>query len=189
MKSRGNILNHVSYETWGGNKRNTETGAMNQAARQGQADVLKLADSFSQQLGVTARRVAQLFAGQYAAQCGLNPAEWRVLAVIAEQGTVSPSVVSAASDMDKVRVSRAVASLVQRGLVKQATDTRDGRVRQLSLTRKGATAHATAEPLTRKLESALAEGMSKADFAALRKALAMLDAQAARLGAQPTEAD
>lgn len=162
---------------------------MSQVAKTGQADVLKLAESFSQQLGVTARRVAQLFAGQYATQCGLNPAEWRVLAVIAEQGTVSPSTVSAASDMDKVRVSRAVASLVQRGLVKQATDTRDGRVRQLSLTRKGAAAHATAEPLTRKLETALADGMSKADFAALRKALSLLDAQATKLSAQPDEAD
>lgn len=155
---------------------------MNQTTRSGEAEILKLADSFSHQLGVTARRVAQLFASQYGTQCGLNPAEWRVLSVIAEQGTVSPSAVSAASDMDKVRVSRAVASLVQRGLVRQVTDTRDGRVRQLSLTRKGATAHASAEPLTRKLETALADGMTKADFMALRKALSLLDAQAVKLG-------
>jgi len=160
---------------------------MSQVVKPGQADVLKLAESFSQQLGVTARRVSQLFAGQYATQCGLNPAEWRVLAVIAEMGTVSPSTISAASDMDKVRVSRAVASLVQRGLVKQATDTRDGRVRQLSLTRKGAIAHATAEPLTRKLETALADGMSKSDFAALRKALSLLDAQAGKLSGPPSD--
>jgi len=155
---------------------------MNQTTRSGETEMLKLAESFSHQLGVTARRVSQLFANQYDTQCGLNPAEWRVLSVIAEQGTVSPSAVSVASDMDKVRVSRAVASLVQRGLVKQVTDTRDGRVRQLSLTRKGATAHAAAEPLTRKLEAALADGMSKADFAALRKALSLLDAQASKLG-------
>jgi DNA-binding MarR family transcriptional regulator len=154
---------------------------MNQTNRSGEAEMLRLADSFSHQLGVTARRVSQLFAGQYEAHCSLNPAEWRVLSVIAEQGTVSPSAVSVASDMDKVRVSRAVASLVQRGLVKQVTDTRDGRVRQLSLTRKGATTHAAAEPLTRNLETALADGMSKADFAALRKALSLLDAQAAKL--------
>ena len=43
--------------------------------------------------------------------------------------------------MDKVKVSRAAASLVARGLLRQTQDPRDGRARLLRLTCRGATAH------------------------------------------------
>ena len=52
-------------------------------------------------------------------------------------GTLSPSAVGEATAMDKVKVSRAAASLVARGLLRQTQDPHDGRGRLLRLTRKG----------------------------------------------------
>jgi len=154
---------------------------MNAPAKTMVNDAFVLTDSFSHRLNVTARRVAQIFARRYAAECHLNTAEWRVLAVIAAHGAMSPSQVGVAAEMDKVKVSRAVATLVQRNLVRQVTDSRDGRMRVLTLTRKGITSYSEAAAVTRELEATLAESMNKADWAALRKTLGQLDAHAARM--------
>ena len=73
--------------------------------------------------------------------------------------------------MDKVKVSRAAASLVARGLLKQTHDPKDGRGRLLRLTRKGVTVHQGMVPLACELEEQLAEGMSRTEWGGLLKAL------------------
>jgi DNA-binding MarR family transcriptional regulator len=76
--------------------------------------------------------------------------------------------------MDKVKVSRAAASLVARGLLKQAQDPDDGRGRLLRLTRKGAGVYAGIKPMADEVEAALAAGLSRTEWNALQKALAKL---------------
>jgi DNA-binding MarR family transcriptional regulator len=78
--------------------------------------------------------------------------------------------------MDKVKVSRAAASLVARGLLKQAPDPSDGRGRLLSLTRKGVATHRGVVPLARELEVQLASGLGRTEWHALLKALSRLTA-------------
>ena len=73
--------------------------------------------------------------------------------------------------MDKVKVSRAAASLVARGLLRQAPDPEDGRGRLLRLTRRGTSVYEGMVPLATELEGQLAEGMSKAEWTSLLKAL------------------
>jgi DNA-binding MarR family transcriptional regulator len=123
-----------------------------------------------------------LFQRRYSAAYGLTIPEWRVLATIGRFGTVSPSAVTEWTAMDKVKVSRAAASLVARGLVKQAQDPRDGRGRLLSLTRKGIAVHQDVVPLARELEASLSHGLSRTEWAALRKALPRLNAHALDIG-------
>lgn len=159
---------------------------MNSTTRVTMPETFTLADSFSHRLNVVARRVTQIFARRYVAECGVNISEWRVLAVVAERGPISPSQVSVAAEMDKVKVSRAVATLVQRGFLKQVTDARDGRMRILSLTRKGASAHAQAAEITRDLETSLAAPVARGDWALMGRVLAQLDATAIGLGAGTT---
>lgn len=156
---------------------------MNQPKSDNPNGAVGIAASMSYQLEITAKRVARLFAKQYETKCKISSAEWRALAVIADQGTTTPSAISAASTMDKVTVTRAVAGLANRGLVKRVLDSHDGRVYRLSLTRKGMSAHAVAEPLTREVESSLAAGMSTDDFAALWKGLKLLHERAGKLAA------
>lgn len=140
------------------------------------ASGFRLEDFLPYQLSVTANRVSRLFAKHYSESFGLSIPEWRVLSVVGRFGTISPSSVSEWTGMDKVKVSRAAAALVHRGLLRQVQDPTDGRARVLSLTRKGTKTHEGVVPLARKLEASLVAGMGKADWTALHKVLQRLNA-------------
>jgi DNA-binding MarR family transcriptional regulator len=80
--------------------------------------------------------------------------------------------------MDKVKVSRAAASLVARGLLRQSQDPSDGRGRLLRLTRRGVGVYQGMVPLACELEGQLAEGFSRSEWNVLLKALDKLSAHA-----------
>lgn len=139
-------------------------------------DDFRLEDFLPYQLSVAANRVSRLFSSRYSRAYGLTIPEWRVLATIARFGTVSPTAVGEWTAMDKVKVSRAAAGLVARGLVRQLPDPKDGRGRLLRMTRKGETVHQGVVPLARALEATLAEGVGRVQWVALSKALVRLNA-------------
>ena len=138
-------------------------------------DGFNLEEFLPYRLSVTSNRVSRLFTKQYSTQFGLTIPEWRVLAIIGRFGTLSPTMVGAYAAMDKVKVSRAAASLVARGLLKQSPDPKDGRGRLLRLTRKGTTVHGGVVPLAQEIEATLAQGLTRAEWAALNKVLVKLN--------------
>ena len=105
---------------------------------------------------------------------GLSIAEWRVLVVVARFGPITPSVVAERSDMDKVKVSRATASLVASGLLEQGPAPHDGRARLLRLTEKGQSLHDRIVPMSQALERQLASGLSDEEWKSLRHGLGRL---------------
>jgi DNA-binding MarR family transcriptional regulator len=129
-------------------------------------------------LSVAANRVSRMFARRYSEAYGLSIPEWRVLAIVGRSGTVSPSLVGESTAMDKVKVSRAAASLVARGLLRQTHDPADGRGRLLRLTRRGTSVYEGMVPLACELEGQLAEGMTRTEWSTLLRALGKLDAHA-----------
>jgi DNA-binding MarR family transcriptional regulator len=139
-------------------------------------EAFRLEDFLPYRLSVAANRVSRLFARRYSEAYGLTIPEWRVLAMVGRFGTLSPSAVGEWTAMDKVKVSRAAASLVERGLLRQTPDPRDGRGRLLRLTRKGIAVHQGMIPLAHELEEQLAEGMSRTEWNGLLKALEKLSA-------------
>ena len=141
-------------------------------------EVFRLEEFLPYRLSVAANRVSRLFARRYSEAYGLSIPEWRVLAMIGRFGTLSPSAVGEWTAMDKVKVSRAAASLVTRGLLRQTQDPRDGRGRLLHLTRKGAAVYQGVVPLACELEEQLAEGMSRTEWSNLLKALEKLSTHA-----------
>ena len=138
----------------------------------------KLEDFLPYRLSVAANRVTRLMAHRYSEAYGLSIPEWRVLSMVGRFGMLSPSVVGERTAMDKVKVSRATASLVSRGMLNQSQDPNDGRGRLLRLTRKGNSVYEGLVPLARELESQLADAMSRTEWAGLLKALDKLGAQA-----------
>ena len=153
------------------------------AARNGNApangDAFRLEEFLPYRLSVAANRVSRLFARRYNAAYGLSIPEWRVLAMVGRFGTLSPSAVGESTAMDKVKVSRAAASLVARGLLKQTQDPNDGRGRLLRLTRRGVAVQQGMIPLACELEEQLAGGMSRNEWGGLLKALDKLAAHVA----------
>lgn len=129
------------------------------------------------QLSLAANRVARLFARRYADAFGITIPEWRVMAVVGRHEGISPSRVSERTGMDKVKVSRAAASLVARGLVRQTADPGDGRARVLRMTRKGERIYAGMVPLAREIERELQSGLSRTEWGMLERLLGKLGAQ------------
>jgi DNA-binding MarR family transcriptional regulator len=88
-------------------------------------------------LSVAAARVSRRFARLYEGETGLSVPEWRVLAHLAQAGSVSVRDVFARVDMDKSTVSRAAARLEEAGLVSKLGHDADRRLVQLTLTPAG----------------------------------------------------
>ncbi len=139
------------------------------------AEDFKLEDFLPHRLAVAAQRVNRMMSHRFEDASGVSIPEFRVLAAIGRYGVLSPSMVGERTAMDKVKVSRAGASLVARGLLKQSQDPTDGRGRLLRLTRKGATACQNLIPLAREIEEELARGLGRAEWTSLAKALHRLD--------------
>jgi len=133
-----------------------------------------LEDFLPYRLSVAASRVARLCARRYAEAYGLAIPEWRILAIVGRFGMLSPSAVGECTAMDKVKVSRAAANLVSRGLLRQTQDPADGRGRLLRLTRRGVAVYEGMVPVACELEEQLAEGMTQAEWNLLLRALEKL---------------
>jgi DNA-binding MarR family transcriptional regulator len=128
------------------------------------------------QLAVTAARLTRVFARQYHEEVGVSVPEFRVLTVVGRNAGISPSAVGERAMMDKVKVSRAAAALVSRGLLKQSPHPTDGRARMLKLTKKGESLLTTLVPLAEDIENRFAAQMGKGGWASLRQALEKLNA-------------
>ena len=88
-------------------------------------------------LSVLSNRVSQTIAGAYARRFGLGVTEWRVIAVLGRYPGLSANAVAARTAMDKVAVSRAVARLLERGLIQRDTHDDDRRRSVLELSGAG----------------------------------------------------
>jgi DNA-binding MarR family transcriptional regulator len=140
--------------------------------------VFRLEDFVPYRLSVAAETVSQVIARLHLTPSGLAMSEWRLLAAVGRYTVLSPTAAGERTSMDKVKVSRAAASLVARGLLRQTQDPNDGRGRLLRLTRKGSTVYTSVAPVARNIEDALMPGLTKAEWNVLHKALGKLSEHA-----------
>jgi DNA-binding MarR family transcriptional regulator len=103
-------------------------------------------------LSILSNRASGAIARHYSDRFGLSVPEWRVMAVLGQTPVLSARDVAARTAMDKVQVSRAVASLVEARRVKRDEDEVDGRITRLSLTSKGQAIYDEVVPLALHLE-------------------------------------
>jgi DNA-binding MarR family transcriptional regulator len=132
-------------------------------------------------LSVLSNTVSDAIARLYRDRFGLSIAEWRCMAVLGRFAPCPARDVAARTAMDKVQVSRAVASLRARGLALQATDTRDRRRSKLALSAAGRRMHDEIVPLARAAEARLLLDLAPEDRAHLGALLARLQNAAAGL--------
>jgi DNA-binding MarR family transcriptional regulator len=128
-----------------------------------------LASFLPYQLAVVAQRVSKGFAERYRAEFGLTIPEWRVLAHLAQAGTVSVREIQARVDMDKSRVSRAAARLESAGLVEKRGNEGDRRLLDMRLTPAGQALFARIVPIARAYEAEVMAGLSDDFRASLRR--------------------
>ncbi|MDE2133374.1 MAG: winged helix-turn-helix transcriptional regulator [Alphaproteobacteria bacterium] len=139
-------------------------------------------------LSVLTNRVSGAIARHYADRFGLTIPEWRVMAVLGDTPGPSARDVAARTAMDKVQVSRAVASLTAARRVERAQDEEDGRVAHLFLTRAGRAVYDEIVPLALHLEETLLSALSAKERRTFDRLLAKL-ARQVQNGVQDGRAD
>lgn len=132
-------------------------------------------------LSVLSNRVSDAIARQYSERFALSIPEWRVMATLGNTPWLSASEVAQRTAMDKVQVSRAVASLVETERVERMPDAEDGRIVRLALSRDGQAAYRQIVPLALELEARLVATLTAEERKNLDKIMQKLNRQIALL--------
>lgn len=140
------------------------------------AKPLKLAEFLPYKLSVLSNTVSKRIAEHYEAEFGINVRQWRVMAVLGDAPGLNATEISERTAMDKVAVSRAVASLVEGCILRREATQEDGRRSCLFLTAKGQDIYARIVPLALSHERELTQALADADVEHLK---ALLDSCAA----------
>jgi len=138
-------------------------------------------------LSVLSNTVSSAIAAAYFANFGLSIPEWRVMAILAANPGLSAAEVTARTAMDKVAVSRAVATLLAAGRLRRTTVPADRRRTHLALTPAGAGVYSRVVPMALEYERKLVAPLSRRDRATLDRILRELLGRSIELG--PAHAD
>ena len=98
-------------------------------------------------LSVLSNRISSAIAREYSKRLSLSVTEWRVMAVLGRYPGLSAREVAGRTAMDKVAVSRAVASLLSAGRLEREFDDEDRRRSVLRLSKSGLALYDQVVPL------------------------------------------
>lgn len=132
-------------------------------------------------LSVLSNRISARIAELYQAEFDLSVTEWRIIAVLGRFHALSANEVAARTAMDKVTVSRTVARLLERKLLKRKFDAGDRRKSILDLSASGTRLHAQIAPLALALEARLLSGFNTLEHEALEALFDKLESGLASL--------
>ena len=135
-------------------------------------------------IALLSESVSQCIAQVYRERFGLTRDEWRVLAALADAGTVKTGDVIQSTTLEKMQVSRAVTRLQGEGLLERVPDPEDGRGWLLRLKPAGRALFQKIAPMVQAREALLLEALEPAERAVLERAIDRLIEQARRLSRQ-----
>lgn len=125
-------------------------------------------------LAALSERVSKALSKIYSDPHGLSVADWRVLVHTATQNAVSVREIHQTVNLEKPRVSRAVARLVERGLLRKETETADKRLVHITLTPDGRSVLDEILPKALEFERRLTEMIDKDTLSAFNAVSAQL---------------
>ncbi|KAF1694626.1 MarR family winged helix-turn-helix transcriptional regulator [Pseudoxanthomonas koreensis] len=135
---------------------------------------LALENFLPYRLSVLSNRVSQTIADLYQKRFGLAITEWRIMAVLGRFPDLSANEVAERTAMDKVAVSRAVARLLERSLIKREIHSDDRRRSVLALSEVGYTVYDEIAPMALACEQRLIATLDCEERATLDRLLAKL---------------
>lgn len=128
-------------------------------------------------LAVLTNLVSTKLAAAYAQKFNLTVAEWRVIAIVGRFPNATASEIAERGALDKVAVSRAIASLVAAGRLVRVIDPADRRRARLAMTNAGYNVYRKIVPLARDYERQLLAALEPEDLQALDRLLQSLTAR------------
>lgn len=132
-------------------------------------------------LATLLRRSASLL---YRRELGLSQVEWRVLAVVGDDGPLTLGALAEVLGLDKGQASRSVTALVKRRLLTRIADPQDSREVHIALTPHGQETFEALVSLSLERNRELVAGLSRSEIATLLATLDRLLANAKVLLAQ-----
>lgn len=129
--------------------------------------VLELENFLPYRLSILSNHISQTISGLYGQRFGLAVTEWRIMAVLGRFPELSAGEVAERTAMDKVAVSRALARLLERGLVQRDTHGADRRRSVLELSPVGYTVYDEVAPMALECERQLLANLDETDRAQL----------------------
>ena len=103
-------------------------------------------------LSVLSNNVSSLLASLYTEKFGISIPEWRTVAVLGEEPGLTSTQIANRVAMDKVAVTRAVQSLIEKSFVRRSSSQADGRVSHLNLTKSGKRVYDEVVPMALSVE-------------------------------------
>ncbi|WP_417320396.1 MarR family winged helix-turn-helix transcriptional regulator [Emcibacter sp.] len=123
---------------------------------------------------IVSRRLAAIYGEKF----GIAPPEWKVMAHLHRFPDISAADVAEKTALDKVAVSRAVNSLLDKGLIQRSYAQEDRRRSILNLTNKGGDIYRQIEPLVTEYETALLDALDDREKADLDRLISKLTIRA-----------
>ncbi|MBT8052412.1 MAG: MarR family transcriptional regulator [Xanthomonadales bacterium] len=149
-----------------------------------QPSVFELELFLPYRLSLLTNTVSQGIARGYRQQYDISVTEWRILAVLGRFPGLAAKEIAQRTAMDKVAVSRAVKTLVEKNLLQRITDPTDRRRLALHITPdKGKQLLEEVVPLARAYEQKLLSALNPVERTALSSAIKKLQQKATSLKA------
>ncbi|WP_232818200.1 MarR family winged helix-turn-helix transcriptional regulator [Zobellella maritima] len=123
-----------------------------------------LDDFVPYKLVLTAERVSSRLAELYSSEFGITRPEWRLIAAIGHKEQVIARELAALSSMDKVKVSRALQGMEDKGLIVRTPMPEDHRAALVSLTEAGLSLYQRMVPRVQEWESSLIDCLSASEY-------------------------
>lgn len=135
-------------------------------------------------------RLSQLFASSGAmvirlceGRYGITRREWRLIALLAAHGAMSPSELAQRAHLERARTSRHITELVGRKLIRRLADPQDGRRAEVDLTEQGRRLYDELFPQSVRFNCEVLSALTPAELQAFEEALTKLTVTAERIAA------
>ena len=135
---------------------------------------LKLDGFLPYRLSVLSNAVSRKIAKIYEEEFDLSIWQWRIIAVLGERQGLTSTEVAQRTLMDKPTVSRAAASLIERGILERHIDRDDRRRAPMRLTDEGQAIYAAVIPLALASERELLNALTPEEISTLHGLLSRL---------------
>jgi DNA-binding MarR family transcriptional regulator len=119
--------------------------------------------------------VSEHLSAVYKQRFDLEVPEWRVIVTVGPTWSCTAQQIADTTRMHKTRVSRAIAHLVQRGLIERTSNADDRREMDLRLTKAGRSMYSELVPLALERERALLSCFSEEEVRAFHEGLERLE--------------
>ena len=125
---------------------------------------LRLESFLPYRLSLLSNAISGAIAAVYGDKFAISMPEWRIMMILAEYPDVSADEVCRRTKIEKSVVSRAVARLLKRHLIKRDMDEKDRRRSILRLSETGLSVYDEVMPIARDYEAKLLKGLTREEL-------------------------